>query len=45
VWQRNYYGRVIPDDHELTAFLQYITDNPARWPNDNNNHHPKPPDP
>lgn len=29
VWQRNYYERVIRNEHELEAVRQYIRDNPA----------------
>jgi REP element-mobilizing transposase RayT len=37
LWQRNYYERVIRDEAELTNALQYIIDNPARWPDDAEN--------
>ena len=36
VWQRNYYERVIRDDHELQTIQQYIVDNPATWHEDEN---------
>lgn len=36
VWQRNYYERVIRDDHELDGIRQYIVDNPAKWEMDEN---------
>jgi putative transposase len=31
VWQRNYYDRIIRDDHELYRARRYIRSNPARW--------------
>lgn len=34
VWQRNYYERVIRDDDELARARAYITNNPARWADD-----------
>lgn len=37
VWQRNYYERVIRDDHELTAIRDYIAINPLQWEADSNN--------
>jgi REP element-mobilizing transposase RayT len=36
LWQRNYYERVIRDDHELDGIRQYIADNPAKWEMDEN---------
>ena len=37
VWQRNYYERVIRNDHELQAIRQYIKENPAKWAEDSEN--------
>ena len=37
VWQRNYYEHVIRDDEALRRIRQYIADNPARWPGDEDN--------
>jgi putative transposase len=37
VWQRNYYERIIRDEHGLQAMRQYIVDNPARWAFDGDN--------
>lgn len=37
VWQRNYYERVIRNDHELAAIRNYIATNPQQWESDNNN--------
>ena len=37
VWQRNYYERVIRNDNELTRAREYITNNPLRWDEDENN--------
>jgi putative transposase len=31
VWQRNYYERIIRDDHALQTIRKYIRDNPLRW--------------
>ena len=36
VWQRNYYERVIRNDHELQSVRQYIDDNPIKWAEDEN---------
>ncbi len=36
VWQRNYYERVIRDDHELQTVQQYVVDNPVKWQEDEN---------
>jgi REP element-mobilizing transposase RayT len=36
VWQRDYFERVIRDEQELAAIRQYITDNPAKWAEDEN---------
>jgi len=37
VWQRNYYERVIRNDHELERAREYILDNPRRWAEDKHN--------
>ena len=37
VWQRNYYEHVIRDEQELDAVRNYITGNPAKWPQDIDN--------
>lgn len=37
VWQRNYYERVVHDDHELERVREYILDNPRRWAEDKYN--------
>lgn len=42
VWQRNYYERIVRDDHELQNVRRYIADNPARWDADVEN--PRRPD-
>jgi putative transposase len=31
LWQRNYWERIIRNDHELHAVRQYIRNNPAQW--------------
>jgi putative transposase len=31
IWQRNYFERVIRNEHELHKIRQYIVQNPARW--------------
>jgi REP element-mobilizing transposase RayT len=37
LWQRNYYERVIRDDAEIHRVREYITGNPARWFEDEEN--------
>jgi putative transposase len=37
VWQRNYYERVVRTETELANIRQYITENPLRWDQDENN--------
>lgn len=37
VWQRNYYERVVRTEAELANIRQYITENPQRWDQDENN--------
>lgn len=34
VWQRNYYERIIRDEHALDAARRYVQDNPAKWEQD-----------
>ncbi|CAK8714609.1 MAG: REP element-mobilizing transposase RayT [Candidatus Electronema aureum] len=34
LWQRNYWERVIRDEHELNGIREYIENNPARWTED-----------
>jgi REP element-mobilizing transposase RayT len=36
-WQRNYYKHVIRDGEDLTYIREYVVNNPARWP-ENENH-------
>jgi putative transposase len=31
VWQRNYYERIIRDEHELSCVARYIEENPKQW--------------
>ncbi len=33
-WQRNYYDRVIRNEHEYNAFWKYIETNPMNWESD-----------
>lgn len=37
VWQRNYYERIIRDEHELDRIRRYIVENPLRWHLDREN--------
>ena len=37
LWQRNYYERIIRDEHELQRIREYIETNPARWTDDREN--------
>ena len=37
LWQRNYYEHIIRSDVSLERIQQYITDNPARWDEDDEN--------
>lgn len=37
IWQRNYYERIIRNEHELDAIRQYIQDNPINWKKDREN--------
>lgn len=35
IWQRNYWERIIRDKQELEKTRQYITNNLAKWAEDN----------
>jgi hypothetical protein len=37
VWQRNYYERVIRNEHELVNAREYIANNPMKWALDKEN--------
>ena len=37
IWQRNYFERIIPDEHKLNNARRYIENNLARWAEDVNN--------
>jgi REP element-mobilizing transposase RayT len=37
VWQRNYYERVIRNEHELDRAREYIVNNPLKWELDKEN--------
>jgi putative transposase len=37
IWQRNYWERIIRDEHEMQSVRQYICNNPAQWPQDDLN--------
>jgi REP element-mobilizing transposase RayT len=37
VWQRNYYERVIRNEHELARAREYIVNNPLKWELDKEN--------
>ena len=37
VWQRNYYEHIIRGEDDLSRIREYIINNPAQWPNDQNN--------
>lgn len=41
VWQRNYYEHVIRNDESLNRIRAYITTNPIRWDEDEENPHGK----
>lgn len=36
-WQRNYYERVVRNEHELEAIREYVRNNPVAWDEDPNN--------
>jgi REP element-mobilizing transposase RayT len=35
--QRNYYEHVIRNENDMARIRKYISDNPARWADDENN--------
>ncbi|MDD5093903.1 MAG: hypothetical protein PHV74_05925 [Dehalococcoidia bacterium] len=37
VWQRNYFEHVIRDEPDLARIRQYVSDNPMRWADDEEN--------
>jgi REP element-mobilizing transposase RayT len=37
VWQRNFYERVIRNEHELARAREYIVNNPLKWELDQEN--------
>jgi len=37
VWQRNYYDHIIRNEKDLERIRKYITDNPVRWDEDEEN--------
>jgi REP element-mobilizing transposase RayT len=37
VWQRNYYERIVRNEHELNAIRQYVYENPMKWEMDMDN--------
>jgi len=37
LWLRNYYEHIVRSEAELMAIREYITSNPARWDEDENN--------
>ena len=37
LWQRNYYEHIIRNEEALAEIRQYITNNPVRWENDEEN--------
>ncbi len=37
VWQRNYYERIIRNEHEMDRITRYIESNPTRWAEDEEN--------
>jgi putative transposase len=34
LWQRNFWDRIVRNEHELNTIRTYIQENPARWEND-----------
>jgi putative transposase len=38
IWQRNFYEHIVRNEAALERIRQYITDNPAQWPSDHENH-------
>lgn len=37
IWQRNYYERIIRDEHEMAKLWDYIETNPLHWTEDDEN--------
>ena len=37
VWQRNYYEHIIRNEGEMNRICEYITNNPTKWAEDENN--------
>jgi len=37
IWQRNYYERVIRNEHEMGNIWKYVESNPAQWNDDDEN--------
>ncbi|MCZ6554441.1 MAG: transposase [SAR324 cluster bacterium] len=37
VWQRNYYEHIVRNEYDLRAIRKYTAENPARWPEDEEN--------
>jgi REP element-mobilizing transposase RayT len=37
MWQRNYFERVIRNEHELARAREYIVSNPLKWALDTEN--------
>ena len=37
IWQRNYYERIIRDEHEMDRIHRYIESNPSMWAEDDEN--------
>jgi hypothetical protein len=37
VWQRNYYERIVRNEHELNTIRQYVYENPMKWEMDMDN--------
>jgi REP element-mobilizing transposase RayT len=36
IWQRNYYEHVVRNEDEMNRIREYILNNPAHWPEDEN---------
>lgn len=39
LWQRNYYEHIIRSEQEMDRIRKYITENPAKWSEDEDNPH------
>jgi REP element-mobilizing transposase RayT len=39
IWQRNYHEHIIRDAKEMSTTWDYITSNPSRWEDDDENLH------